>query len=427
MTKNEEICVVAVDLGQTNPIAAGIFRVRQDTGKMVAVRMGGESYWWGLHHEPWETGRPGTILDAVRAYRTRCDAHEARLDQAALETLSPEHQVIYREFQGDLCERTRQLVCEHLGLDSTSLPWDRMDGRSVFISSAYQATGGDIGNVTFTHDPKSKRCEDKACKHALSNHTEKGCLVNECSCKRPHKTRKAKPKTEIRSDRNWAQHLRPRLPKPVRDAFSEARWRIQQTDPIYQRLAKESKELVRRAVNALLKKARDLSQCALVIEDLKALNQFFSGKGKRLPGWAGYFIRKRENRWFVRACHKALSSLPSDKGMLVMEVGPAWSSQTCPACRVTDRQSRDGERFVCTACKRAFHADGEVATFNLLTIALTGVGIPRPPDERSGDSAAPKGARKGSKPRKPKENAADLDVQATVDALSPDHRSQAGV
>ena len=48
-------------------------------------------------------------------------------------------------------------------------------------------------------------------------------------------------------------------------------------------------------------------------------------------------------------------------GIEVIEVNPAGTSTTCSACQHMDGESRDGERFECTACGRIMHADSNAS------------------------------------------------------------------
>jgi putative transposase len=51
----------------------------------------------------------------------------------------------------------------------------------------------------------------------------------------------------------------------------------------------------------------------------------------------------------------------ADLGGALIEVPPAFTSQTCSACGVVDAASRDGQRFCCRSCGHVAHADTNAA------------------------------------------------------------------
>jgi hypothetical protein len=380
--RQQQVAVVTVDLGETNPIAAGIFRVSQtENSQLTHTRMGGDTYWWRLTDD---------LTQAILSYRRRYNEMEARFQEVAINSLSTEDQVAFRQYRGNLSEKTKQIVCDYLGLDAANLPWDQMRSSTNFITNAYLAQGGDKSRVEFTHPPKSRNCKDKMCKHVLSVHTENGCTC--CGCKHvPSKDQLKKYATritEVRDDGDWAHQFRPQLDKNIRAAHSKAAWDLKRGSTEFEQLSKSKKELCRRAINVLIAETRRLTQCqavVFVIEDLNAT--FFHGKGKRAMGWEALFKLKAESRWFIQAMHKTLDELPMNKGIWIIEASPWGTSRMCPypTCRHYDAESRNGENFRCTKCGRSFHADGEVATYNLLDMALTGAHLPKSSEQQSAE------------------------------------------
>jgi len=121
--------------------------------------------------------------------------------------------------------------------------------------------------------------------------------------------------------------------------------------PDFQRLATWKAPICRRSVNYVITRRPKRMPGQ---EDLNVT--FFHGSGKREPAQPGFFVHKRENRWFIQGHHN--SDIAPHRGHLVFEVCPQRTSQTCGHCCP---ENRNGERFRCLACGNTAHADLDVA------------------------------------------------------------------
>ena len=86
----------------------------------------------------------------------------------------------------------------------------------------------------------------------------------------------------------------------------------------------------------------------IVIEHLKGLKN-----GRR-------FTKKFQakfQRWTYPQLIKRLKLTAERQGVLVAEVNPAYTSQTCSKCGCKDKNSRNGELFACTSCGYSLDAD----------------------------------------------------------------------
>jgi transposase len=235
-----------------------------------------------------------------------------------------------------------------------SVPWDTMTQTTTILTDLYLARGGDTKRCMFVAKPK------------------KG-------------SKKAESLRKIR-DSVWAKMHRPRLPKETREAVNKALWGLERASSDYARLSKRKEELARRCANYTVKTAEKRAQCGrtlIALEDLSI--GFFHGRGRREPGWCGFFTGKKENRWLMQALHKAFSELAKHRGYHVIAIAPAYTSQTCPLCRHQDPNNRDQhnrEAFHCTACGFRGNADLDVATHNIAMIAISGQSLKRAPQCR---------------------------------------------
>lgn len=69
---------------------------------------------------------------------------------------------------------------------------------------------------------------------------------------------------------------------------------------------------------------------------------------------------KGQKRFAYKALHRSLS-----RKAPIIEVNPAYTSQTCPSCGFISRSNRQGTKFTCKSCGAKFHAD-VVGAINLL-------------------------------------------------------------
>jgi len=357
--------MVAIDLGQTNPVAAEYSRVVQsDAGT--------------LKQEPVSRGvLPDDLLKDVARYRRAYDLTEESIRQEAIALLSEGHRAEVTKLDQTTANETKRLLVDR-GV-SESLPWEKMSSNTTYISDCLVALGK-TDDVFFV--PKAKKGKK-----------ETGIAVK-------------------RKDHGWSKLLRPRTSPEARKALNENQWAVKRASPEYERLSRRKLELGRRCVNHIIQETKRWTQCEDIVVVLEDLNVgFFHGSGKRPDGWDNFFVSKRENRWFIQVLHKAFGDLATHRGTHVIEVHPARTSITCIKCGHCDAGNRDGESFVClaSACGDRRHADLEVATRNVARVAITGERMP--PSEQARDVQKAGGARK----RKPSAR----NVKSSYPAVEP--------
>jgi transposase len=87
----------------------------------------------------------------------------------------------------------------------------------------------------------------------------------------------------------------------------------------------------------------------LVAEDLKGL--------KHKSKLSTRFLNRMQY-WNYKQVLTKLELRCQEHGIQMVKVSPAYTSQTCSKCGNVDRDSRKGERFMCTAC--AFELDADI-------------------------------------------------------------------
>ena len=122
--------------------------------------------------------------------------------------------------------------------------------------------------------------------------------------------------------------------------------RKKQGSAAFKRALVERDQLINRTVNEL-----DLTGVTtVVVEDLKNVKK--NSKGK---------IRKRFNnklqRWTYPKVLGKLASICELTGRSFVTVDPAYTSQKCSMCGHVDKNSRQGESFLCTRCGTSLDAD----------------------------------------------------------------------
>jgi hypothetical protein len=351
--KAREIAAISIDLGQTNPIAAGIYRIgRNDNGALKET----------LIHSAFLSD---DLLKEIASYRKQYDLMEAKLRSESTLLLTKEQQDEIVKIETFSENDAKQALCKDFGIDLKDLPWSEMSSVSTYVSDYIVDHGGDPEKVFF--ETKSKKDKTKRYK---------------------------------RRDSGWAKMYCPQLSKETRQAKNDALWELKRKSPEYIKFSKRKQEFTRRCRNWLLNEAKKYSQCETVIPIIEDLNvSFFHGAGKREPGWENFFLPKQENRWFIQALHKAFTEICVHRGMPVIEVYPARTSQTCPdlACRHCDSNNREGEKFQCVKCGKIYHADLEVAVPNILWVAMNGQRMPK--GESLGDEEKPVAARSRKPPK----------------------------
>lgn len=86
----------------------------------------------------------------------------------------------------------------------------------------------------------------------------------------------------------------------------------------------------------------------LIIEDLKYVKHKSKIHNK---------VMNKMQRWSYKKTIDKLERICMEKGILLVKVSPAYTSQTCSSCGNVDKQSRNGECFKCTSCEYENDAD----------------------------------------------------------------------
>ncbi|MEZ8218965.1 transposase, IS605 OrfB family, central region [Candidatus Fervidibacteria bacterium JGI MDM2 SSWTFF-3-K9] len=120
-----------------------------------------------------------------------------------------------------------------------------------------------------------------------------------------------------------------------------------------------TKSMIAEAVNTFIKSLE--RPCAIVIEQIKNLHLSPTLQDRK--------SRWRQRRWAYRFLLEMLRYKAEWEGMRVIEVNPAYTSQTCPRCGERDRNARQGNLFRCTKCRFQHNADF-VAAYNITVRGL---------------------------------------------------------
>ncbi len=329
LEKNAPCTLISMDLGQTHPVSARISRVKKSSKGFIADTI-------DLNF------LPKHLLDEISHYRNKCDELEEKLHQDAVKLLIVEQQTEIEVLNNFNSDKAKQIIANKYNILLQNLPWNEMTSNSTFIASEFIKNGGLESDV-------------------ICNFTKKKI-----------------------TDFDIFKSIKPKLSSETRKALTEKEWELKKTSPGYLKLSKQKSELSRRCINYIISKANGLYPNTTIILNKENLNvRIFTGSGKREPGWNNFFARKKENRWLIPALDKAITDVAQNKGMIVIESNPSFTSQTCPKCRSCNKENRFGEKFECLNCGSTFNADLEVATFNLEQIVLTGTKLPGPPKDAS--------------------------------------------
>ena len=90
----------------------------------------------------------------------------------------------------------------------------------------------------------------------------------------------------------------------------------------------------------------------LIVEDLKNVKH------------ESKFSRKFNNKlqyWTYRKVLNKLKLKCEEQGITIVKVSPSYTSQTCSRCKIIDKESRKGERFICKSCGLEIDADYNAA------------------------------------------------------------------
>ena len=88
-----------------------------------------------------------------------------------------------------------------------------------------------------------------------------------------------------------------------------------------------------------------------VLEDLSSMNML------RLRGKSNKTMRKWISNWSYSDLEAKLSYKCQKNGIRVEFVDAHYTSQKCSECKVIDKASRKGNRYVCRHCGSSMHAD----------------------------------------------------------------------
>ena len=115
-----------------------------------------------------------------------------------------------------------------------------------------------------------------------------------------------------------------------------------------ERLSAFIKNEVRRIINRIVQL---YAPRVIVIENLKSLyKKFLSDYPKE--------VKRAIVRYGYGELKKKLQEIREEYGIEVIQVNPAYSSQTCSSCGYVDRENRKTqEKFECRLCGRKLHAD----------------------------------------------------------------------
>ena len=107
--------------------------------------------------------------------------------------------------------------------------------------------------------------------------------------------------------------------------------------------------------------SRSLAGGSVAVERLRTKGMTASARGTQQS--PGRKVRQKAglNREILATGWAGLRHMLGYKAALVVEVDPAYTSQTCAACGAVDAASRKARRFHCVACGHAGHADVNAA------------------------------------------------------------------
>ena len=122
----------------------------------------------------------------------------------------------------------------------------------------------------------------------------------------------------------------------------------------YIKLLKQRDNLLKQTINKLnLEEVR-----TIFVEDLKGLkaDTFLKENKKTNRG----FRNKSQYALYTKV-HNILKLKCEEQGITIVKVSPSYTSQTCSRCKIIDKESRKGERFICNSCGLEIDADYNAA------------------------------------------------------------------
>lgn len=122
--------------------------------------------------------------------------------------------------------------------------------------------------------------------------------------------------------------------------------RRRQGHKISNKVRSEIKQLLDREAKAVMRRSQE-ARAGLAVESPKRLANLKCGK---LHGWARSYFANR------------IHTLGNENGVLVLDINPYQTSQTCSECGAVDKESRvTRDAFRCTSCNFASDADVNAA------------------------------------------------------------------
>ena len=121
---------------------------------------------------------------------------------------------------------------------------------------------------------------------------------------------------------------------------------------------KRTKTEIKYYTNRMVKELFELPFNTLVIEDLKNLKQNKHGKWSKK-------VNRRFNLWLYSHLIQRIKELGEQRGVRVVPVEAAYTSQRCPECGYIAKSNRKGEIFTCQECGYKDDADF-VGAINIL-------------------------------------------------------------
>jgi putative transposase len=135
----------------------------------------------------------------------------------------------------------------------------------------------------------------------------------------------------------------------------------------YARAARAQRKVKRQRTHFLHVESKKVAKNhgVVIFEKLNLKNMTKSAKGTVENPGRNVSAKSALNRGLLGAALGEFKRMVAYKIVLeggrIVEVPPAWSSQTCAECDHVDAASRKGERFCCAACGHTDHADVNAA------------------------------------------------------------------
>jgi IS605 OrfB family transposase len=143
----------------------------------------------------------------------------------------------------------------------------------------------------------------------------------------------------------------------VRDEYERVRCNLQQTGTesahrtigsLGGRFSRWSEDYLHRVSKRIVHEAADHDCTAIALEDLTDIRDRMANAS-------------RFQQWAFRQMYEYVEYKATVRGIKVLRVDPAYTSQRCSKCGTTLEKNRDGEAFECLKCGYAVHADYNAA------------------------------------------------------------------